>query len=442
MTRWHTYQALVFTLPLPFAGNVDWAWSLYCFICFALLFIEAKHQVKSTLVNPSNRITFPPAFIKALPILFLLLTVQLIVMGQLLFNSSGAHHYSYQHLIQGTALCAFFALTLLLLINKQRIQRIIWVIILAAAFQAIYGSLMVLSHLEWGFFIKKIDYLGKATGTFISRNQFAGYMEITLAIGIGALLAQSKNTQGSFRQQLRQFIQTLLSPKIIMRLLLAIMVIALVLSRSRMGNSAFFASLLITGALALLLMKNKSRSTIILLGSLLVIDIAIVGTFFGVEKVAQRLQATSSEHESRDEVSRDTFNMWQKYPIAGIGAGSYEHTYPSHKSPDVLSARLYDKAHNDFLQFLAEYGVIAFFLLGITVLWSLYWAIQAMRLRQSNLHKGLGFSACMGIIAIMIHSTVDFNLQIPANAFMFVFLLALASLARWSPSREKRKYRH
>ena len=441
MTRWHAYQALVFSLPLPFAGNVDWAWSLYSFICFTLLFFEVKSHIQSIHINHSLKSTLPQALIKALPILFLLITVQLIVLGQLLLGSSGASHYSYQHLIQGLALCAFLALTLLLLANKQRIQRIIWVIVLAAAFQAIYGSIMVLSHLEWGFFIKKIDYLGKATGTFISRNQFAGYMEICLAIGIGALLAQSKNTKGNWRQQLRQGIETLLSPKIIMRLLLAIMVIALVLSRSRMGNSAFFASLLITGALALLLMKNKSRSTIILLGSLLIIDIAIVGTFFGVDKVAQRLQATSSEHESRDEVSRDTFNMWQQYPAMGIGAGSYEHIYPSHKSPDIRSTKLYDQAHNDYLQFLAEYGAIAFCLLGICVLWSLYWAIQAMRLRQSSLHKGLGFSACMGIIAILIHSAVDFNLQIPANAFMFVFLLALASLARWAPSREERAYR-
>jgi len=31
----------------------------------------------------------------------------------------------------------------------------------------------------------------------------------------------------------------------------------------------------------------------------------------------------------------------------------------------------------------------------------------------------------MGVVSIGIHSTVDFNLQIPANAFLFVILLAL-----------------
>lgn len=442
MTRWQAYQALVFVLPLPFAGNVDWAWSLYSLASFSLLLLELNSRFGGRTSQSLKTIALPETIRKALPVMALLLITQIIVALQVAFGFSNSQHFSYQYLIQGLSLCSFFILSLFLLNTKKRIQRIIWVIILAAAFQAIYGALMVLTKLEWGFFIEKNSYLGKATGTFISRNHFAGYMEMCLAIGIGFLLAQSKQTTGNWKQKLRQTIETLLSPKIIMRLLLAIMVIALVLSRSRMGNSAFFASLMITGALALLLMRNKSRSTVILLSSLLVIDITIVGTFFGVEKVAQRLQNTSSKHESRDEVSRDTFNLFKQYPIMGIGAGSYEHTYPSHKSADVRSDKLYDQAHNDYLQFLSEYGVIGFTCLAMAVLWSLLWSVQAMHLRKSSLHKGLGFAASMGIIAILIHSAVDFNLQIPANAFMFVFLLALASIARWSPSRPNRRHRH
>ncbi len=442
MNRWQAYQALLFILPLPFAGNVAWGWSLYSLCCFVVLLLEVNSRVKHMRVKQQPTLTLPSTLIKATPIIALLLGAQVIVALQLLLGLSSANHYSYLHLIQGLSLTLFLPLSLLMLESQPRIKRIIWIIIIAAAFQAIYGSLMVLSGLERGFFINKEAYLGKATGTFISRNHFAGYMEMCLAIGIGSLLAQGgKRAAGDWRQKLRQGIEQLLSSKIIMRLLLAIMVISLVLSRSRMGNSAFFASLLITGALALLLMKNKSRSTTILLGSLLIIDIAIVGTFFGVDKVAQRLQASSTASEHRDEVSRDTYNMWKHYPLMGIGAGSYEHTYPSHKSADVDSPAIYDHAHNDYLQFLAEYGVVAFNMMAAAVLWCWYWAVQAMRLRRSNLHKGLGFSACMGITALLIHSTVDFNLQIPANAFMFMFMLALACIARWGPSEQGRRRR-
>lgn len=437
MNRWHAYQALVFLFPLPFGGDVIWAWSLYSLTCFTLLLLELNQRLKA-----NGTLNLPKTLTKATPVIALLLAAQAIVALQLFISPNPFSHANYLALIKGLSLSLFLPLTLLMLEVKGRIERIIWVIIFASSFQAIYGSLMVLSGLEWGFFSKKTLFQGAATGTFNYRNHFAGYLEISLAIGIGFLLTQSKPITGTWRQKLRQSIETLLSPKIIMRLLLAVMVIALVLSRSRMGNTAFFASLLITGALALILMKNKSRSTVILLSSLLVIDIAIVGTFFGVEKVAQRLQATSAKAEVRDEIVRDTFNIWQQQPLLGIGAGNYMHSYPSNRGGDLSTTRIVHHAFNDYLEVLAEFGLIAFSLLAGAVLWCLYWSIQAMKMRNSNLHRGLGFSACMGIIAILIHSSVDYNLQIPSNAFMFIFLMALACIARWAPSRPSRYQRN
>lgn len=438
-----SYLALLFCLPLPFGAVHAWGWGLFaglscCLLAAQLLLPEGKASRSSNRVSrrsshraSSNAGTGAiPSY--SYPVLLPLCFVALLIGVQWLF--AGGHDL-YLDALQTMGLCSFFALTLLLLNSRRRITSVIWVIVLAGGFQALYGSLMVMSGLEYGFFSKKWTYLGTATGTFVNRNHLAGYLEMSLALGIGFLLASSTRYSGDWQQRLRQFIEMLLSPKVIMRLILAIMVIGLVMSRSRMGNSAFFASLMIAGGLALLLMKNKSRSTTILLSSLLIIDIAIVGMFFGVEKVAERLQGSSIEKESRDEVSRDTFNMWLDNPLLGIGAGSFKYTYPSYKSEDVTSTQLYDYAHNDYLEFLAEFGIIAFLALAAAVLIALFWAIQAMRLRRNSLQQGLGFSACMGIIAILIHSTVDFNLQIPANAFMFVFLLAIACIARWSKLR-------
>ena len=435
----YLYLALLFCLPLPFAAVYPWGWGVFGGLAVSLLAVELLAKIKLQVKTAPPSLDFPVAFVKGLPLLLLLLAVQVLVVLQYVLadaDSFAAGGFdAYHSVLQGFSLCAFFALTLLLLNTRKRIEQAIWVVIMAAGFQALYGSLMVMSGLEFGFFSEKWAYIGKATGTFVNRNHLAGYLEMSLALGIGFLLASNTRYHGDWQQKLRQFIEMLLSPKVIMRLTLAIMVIGLVMSRSRMGNTAFFASLMITGGLALLLMKNKSRSTTILLSSLLIIDIAIVGTFFGVEKVAERLQGSSIEKESRDEVSRDTLNMWLDNPILGAGAGSYKYAYPSYKSDDVTSTRLYDYAHNDYLQFLAEFGVIAFLLLVLAVVLVFYWSLQAMRLRRRPLNQGLGFAACMAIIALSIHSTVDFNLQIPANAFMFVFLLALGCIGRWGLKR-------
>jgi O-antigen ligase len=435
MNRWTAYQVLLFTLPLPFGAARDWAWPWFALASSLLLIAELGYLLKVKQQAHLPAIPLPQAFIKALPLVAILVLVQLWALVQFALGISLSPHESYASFLHGTGLVSFFALTLLMLHSRERVKRAVWVVALAAAFQALYGAVMVLTGWEYGFLMEKIHYRGKATGTFVNRNHLAGYLELSLALGIGFLLAQSTRYSGSLRQRLRQLVAMLLSDKVLLRLLLAVMVIALVLSRSRMGNTAFFASLMIAGGLALLLMKNKSRSTTILLSSLLIIDIAIVGTFFGVEKVAERLQNTTAEKETRDEVVRDTLAMWQEYPLTGVGAATFTVVYPPFKGEGHPQEWIYNNAHNDYVQFLAEFGLPIFVLLATVVLWSFWWGISAMRSRNSDLYKGMGFAACMGIVAIGFHSTVDFNLQIPANAYMFMLILAMASIARWAPHK-------
>ena len=65
---------------------------------------------------------------------------------------------------------------------------------------------------------------------------------------------------------------------------------------------------------------------------------------------------------------------------------------------------------------------------------SLWTAIRAQLTRRDPLLQGMGFAATMAIVALLIHSASDFNLQIPANAAMFVVMLALGWVCRyWDP---------
>ena len=86
-------------------------------------------------------------------------------------------------------------------------------------------------------------------------------------------------------------------------------------------------------------------------------------------------------------------------------------------------------AENDYVQFLAETGAVGILLLGLIVGLSLFAALRAQYQRDDPLARGLAFGAVMGITAILIHSTTDFNLQIPANAMTFMFILALCWIA-------------
>ena len=81
--------------------------------------------------------------------------------------------------------------------------------------------------------------------------------------------------------------------------------------------------------------------------------------------------------------------------------------------------------HNDYLQFATETGIIGLLLLACIRLPSLAVALVAQYKRHDPLLRGMSFAAIMGLTAMLIHATVEFNFQIPPNAAMFVVLMAL-----------------
>ncbi|WP_461536551.1 O-antigen ligase family protein [Spongorhabdus nitratireducens] len=329
-----------------------------------------------------------------------------------------------------------FFMTLLLVTDSSKAKLFAWLFVIQGTFQAVFGSLSTLSGMEMLLFSAKETYFDVATGTYVNRNSFAGGLEMMLAMGMGLLIAQLSDKKAhSWSEWLRQVLSTLMSNKVLLRTALAVMVVGLVLSRSRMGNTAFFSSLMITGLLYVVLRKRLTRGMVILFVSLIVIDTAIISQWFGLEKVVQRLEQTSINKETRPEVAEMTLNaISSDYTLTGSGGGSFYTTLPGYHNGSWHG--FYDLAHNDYLQFPLEFGIPGYLILVLIVLASVWQAAQAIKQRRNTLMIGMGFASFMGILAIMIHSTVDFNLQIPANAAMFVCLMALAWVARFMPSKQ------
>lgn len=411
------FLALVIWAPLPLASNRPWLWSLLGVLVFSLALWWLVNFLR-------GKVQLTTGFLQArLSIAVCLLWLALLLF-QLLASLTVAPYVSSDFLLRSCALVTFFILSLLLLRSRKRLKILAWVIVLSGAFQAFYGGLMAMSGIEYGFFIEKVHYRGVATGTFVNRNSMAGFLEMSLAVGVGLLLAdlQHANTV-TFKQKLRHFVGWVLSHKMQIRVLLAIMVIGLVLTHSRMGNTAFFISLLLSGLVWLVLEKKKpKRGVMFLLTTLFIIDVGIVGAWFGIEKVVDRIESTSVESESRDEVVRDSLLYLNDYAWFGSGGGTFEYVFPQYRGADIISD--YDYAHNDYIQFAVETGVLGLSMLGLLVLLTMWRSIQMMRKGERSLHRGLSFASFMGVLAILIHSTVDFNLQMPANALLFMVLLS------------------
>ena len=453
-------------LPLVKGGNREWLVMWFSVAIFALLALWS-------MLFAAGRVCFARAIGPALPVISLwLLWLLYLVLQNMSWPVAAVEssapflyeHYSLLalvnqslpdnlpftvstgesrlYLVESLGYFFLFVLVLLTVRGTKRRQFLAMTLVFSGLFQALYGSFVVLTGIDYLFFSGQENNPGSATGTFSVRNHFAGYLEMGLALGIGLLVGTLNTGQAArtWREFFVDSIDTLLGPKMRLRIFLAIMVIALVLSRSRMGNAAFFMSLPLCGVLFMILQRKIHKGAIILFVSLILVDVLIVSQWFGLDQVAERIQSTSTETEMRDEVIRDTLTMLPDYQLFGSGAGTYMQTFQRYD--DVRAARMVDFAVNDYLEFLVEFGWVGYVPLAILVLYSLFKAANAMAKRRTQLFRGIGFGAMMGTVSILIHSFVDFNLQMPANALLFVLLLALAllsmSLERGGVTRRKR----
>lgn len=469
----YAYLVLLVWLPLPLGSNRPWAEMLFeiWIALLSLFWIREFHL---------NRVVINKVFQSAKWVIWLLVIWLIYLIFQMIplpasfrlilspesvaiYQQAGIADWGslsllpYETLLfwlKSLAYASLFALTLLLVNSKYRLVILGYTLLLSAVFQAFYGSIMTLSGLEYGFFIQKYAYVGFATGTFVNRNHLAGYLEMLSAVGIGLLMATSSTKEHgrTWRHRIRNLLHLMLSQKLLLRLMLAMMVIALVLTRSRMGNAGFFISMMVAGLITLAIFRiqtssfgemfkrDETKSAVILIVSLLVIDMFIVGAWFGVDKLADRIAQSSLENDAgRVEVSINTLNLLKDYPIVGAGAGGFHVVYARYRGDGI--AQYYDHAHEDYLELISDVGVVGISLLGLIVLTSFGAALKALYRRRDRLLRGMAFASIMATIAILIHSTVDFNLQIPANAATFMVMLALGWIALNLESETKKRVR-
>jgi O-antigen ligase len=449
------FAALLVWAPIPLGSNRPWAWSLLELGIFALaaiwLGLHALGQARFSVV--CRRAWWALALFAAwlavvlaqivpLPLEWVATVSPASAEAARLAGLSGASaatisvdpEASRVFLLKSVAYVLAFCLTLVLVHDRDRLSTLTFVLVGSGLAQAIYASFMHLTGTDFELFYTPFGHREHTIGTFVNRNHLAGYLEMTLAIGIGAMIATLRDSTvtRSWRQRFRDWLDWTISPKILLRAMLVVMVIALVMTRSRMGNAAFFSSTLVAGVLGLLLSRQATRQTVVLLVSLIVIDIFIVGAWFGVEKVVQRIEHTAmyksgaageESVEQRVEPGLHSLDVLRAYPWLGSGGGPFYITFPEHRQKDIVS--FFDYAHNDYAQFASEAGVIGLGLLGLLVLATFFVALKTQREHEDPLARGVAFGVTMGIISLMIHSWVDFNLQIPANALTFVVLLAM-----------------
>jgi O-antigen ligase len=319
--------------------------------------------------------------------------------------------------------------------TRERVERLVLLIILAGVFEAVYGLVMYLSGTAAVFGWKNRWALGSASGTFVNRDHYSAFLEMVFPLAVGYLLARadffSFRRGVSLREKILWFGQEKLAKAGILAFVSVVIGLGLFFSRSRSGILIFFLTVFLMaialsaggkGAAEAIGRGRRQRARrLIRTVALAVVFCAVT---VGIRPIIERFSLESLRHEARPEFYRLTMEMASAFPIFGAGAGTYAHVYAMFEEEDL--GGVLEHAHNDYLETLAESGAIGGGSLIALAVGALAYAFIRWLGRRDSFVRGVGLGCMAGVAAVLLHSLTDFSLRMPANAVYCATLYALA----------------
>jgi O-antigen ligase len=346
------------------------------------------------------------------------------------FTVSMAKYQTVSHLLLLVTYLTAFFLTLVLCRDRGAKKGLVFALVSLGVFEALYGLIQYLTGWQYIFTYVKKYYLEDATGTYINRNHFAGFLEMILPFAVVfALLSAEllfKDTPREGRTFRRIFSRAELSSLAFWLFLAILLFVALVLSRSRMGIISALVSvaavLTLSGAAPMRARTKMAVAALFFLGALGLI------VWIGSDPVMSRFETLGQEYslsgQNRISIWRDTLGLIRHHPLLGTGLGSFSVVYPSVQTSFLTL--LVEHAHCDYLEVASELGLPGGILVFGSIFWVLAQAVRHHRKTRERFGKAVSLGCIGSITAILVHSLADFNLYIPANALVFTTILALA----------------
>jgi len=106
----------------------------------------------------------------------------------------------------------------------------------------------------------------------------------------------------------------------------------------------------------------------------------------------------------------------------GVGAGAFYSSFSQYRDIDVGNS-FYHFAHNDFLHFWAEYGLIGIVLCSIFIISCLRLNYKVLQQSRNVYKRSFAYASLYGSLLLAIHSLVDFPLRVPAYALIYLTIL-------------------
>jgi O-antigen ligase len=399
--------------PLAFGAVEVWSISILQLGAGVLFALWAARQV----VAGELEIVGNPLFLP-------MLLFALLILGQL---ATGRTAYRPDTSSAALLFCAYGLLCFLVvqcLRKTSQVKALAWLLSGYGFTIALFALMQGVSPNGKLYWLRTAQSDGWIYGPYVNHNHYAGLMEmltpIPLVVSLTDAVPGSRRLTAAFAA--------------------AVMASTIFLSGSRGGMVAFAAQMAL---LATFLIKRRTNwKSTFALGGFLVIALGLLAWLGGGE-LADRMASIHSAARAelsgaaRLKMDRDALKMFAQKPVSGWGLGVFGEIYPQFSSSS--SNFPVGMAHNDYLQLLVEMGTLGF----AGVLWFLLTLFRSARKKLTHwppdTNTAVTLAAMLGISGILVHSFVDFNLQIPANASLFY---ALCTVAAMEPRFDLHRHSH
>ena len=271
-------------------------------------------------------------------------------------------------------------------------------------------------------FLQRVDYEQRASGFFVCPNHLAGLLEVLGIFGV-SLVCWSRWPLWS---------------KLLVGYATGVCYLGLALTGSRGGYLSAGASLLVFGFLSLIVIRSALPGRWLkfgVIGLIVLVSLLASGGLMINQNGFLRARAGNivEPNNPRIDLWRAALQQWQLEPVFGTGSGTYRFYGRQFRTERMQNDPV--DVHNDYLHLLCEYGLVG--AVGFLLFFSAHvrqgWRnLRRLALRtagslggpQSN-RLALNIAALAALCAYVVHSVVDFNLHIPANAALLAFVFAI-----------------
>jgi len=285
----------------------------------------------------------------------------------------------------------------------------VWFLLTLGFVVSVFG---IIQHFTFNgklYWVRELRYGGVPFGPYVNRNHFAGLIELLAPLGLAILVLRAVRRD--------------LLPLVALFTILPIG--AFFLAASRGGIAAFLVQL---GLLAILIWTRHGGRKPLVGGAAVLLLAGVLVAWLGVGSALERFakfQSLEVSEQRRLGMIKDSWRIFLDHPVVGTGLGTLIVVYPQYET--FYDGKLVDHAHNDYVEALAETGVVGALCCAAFVVLLFRSALVNLWASRNSLNFAIHLGALVACAGLLAHGLADFNLHIPSNALLFFLQAALAS---------------